>query len=799
MQVKWPYQWGLGFGVLLLPPVAASASANPLGNAVAKTQLSSETSVPISQTIAPDRSIDNPGQTLSTLNLAQLDSNRDAGADADNEAESTSVESETDSAEEAIDEAESNANDTESAPTTAPSADEASDSQDTLRIIVTAEKRPDDVQQVPLSVTVLTESELEDGQITSLEDIARNVPNFYFNPVNAAGNYFSFYSIRGVGNANFINRDAVGFYVDDVPYDYGGFLDFDLIDLAQVEVLRGPQNTLYGRSSAAGVVNIVSRPPTDELEVRTTASYGSENTRDFQLSVSDTLIPDRLAFRLSGSHSAHDGFFNNTFLNRTVGEESSFSGRGRLVWTPTPAWNIALTASINGDRDGTPVLVPFGTPDPFTISQDFSGFYHADSNAQSLRIAYTSPQLEATAITARRYSYQDSQLDADATEVDFFRRLATLNSTVWSQELRLQSPATAEQFRWLVGSYYESNLFVGERVGFEFSPIAAAQLRLPFAGVDRTDYQIDRETYAVFGQVNYHPIEPLTLTAGLRYEASTSRLNRQRTYEVANSPLVLPSGTTFNGVGRSDGELLPRLAVDYRISPNVLAYASFTRGYRPGGLNPTAEQVAVLEYQEETSWNYEVGVKTTWFDNRLTANLALFTNQIEDYQVLLRGFNALSTQIVNANARVNGVEFELRATPIEGLALTAGLGYIDARFTDYTNPFSNENFNGNQLPYAPSYTYNLAAQYRSPGGFFGRLALQGSGVSFFEDANRFRQDAFALVNARLGYEWDNAGVYLFANNLFDTRYITTAFTALGQDYASFSEPRTFGVQVRARF
>ena len=797
MQVKWSYQWGMSFGLLLLAP-AATASVAPPGT-LTYVQFSAETNILQLQSITPNQSIDESGYQASAINLAQVDSDRDATTDSDHEAGSNSVELETESAEEAIDEAESNADGSEAAPTTAPSSDDSADSEDTLRIIVTAEKRPDDVQQVPLGITVLTESELEDGQITSLQDIARNVPNFYFNPVNAGGNYFSFYSIRGVGNANFINRDAVGFYIDDVPYDYGGFLDFDLIDLAQVEVLRGPQNTLYGRSSAAGVVNIVSRPPTDELEVRAVASYGNENARDFQLSVSDTLISDQLSFRLSGSHSAHDGFFNNTFLNRTVGEVSSFNGRGRLVWTPTPAWNIALTASINGDRDGAPIVVPFGIPDPFTISQDFSGFYHADSNAQALRIAYTSPQLEATAITARRYSYQDSQLDADATEVDFYRRLATLNSTVWSQELRLQSPATAERFRWLVGGYYESNQFVGERVGFEFSPIAAAQLRLPFAGVNRTDYQIDRETYAVFGQVNYQPIEPLTLTAGLRYEASTSRLNRQRTYEVANSPLVLPSGATFNGVGRSDGELLPRLAVDYRISSNVLAYASFTRGYRPGGLNPTAEQAAVLEYQEETSWNYELGVKTTWLDNRLTANLALFTNQIEDYQVLLRGFDAFSNQIVNANARVNGVEFELRATPIEGLALTAGLGYIDAQFTDYTNPFTTENFNGNQLPYAPSYTYNLAAQYRSPGGFFGRLEVQGSGVSFFEDANRFRQDAFALVNARLGYEWDNAGVYLFANNLFDVRYMTTAFTALGQDYASFGEPRTFGVQVRARF
>ncbi|MEM9505829.1 MAG: TonB-dependent receptor plug domain-containing protein, partial [Cyanobacteria bacterium P01_E01_bin.43] len=184
---------------------------------------------------------------------------------------------------------------------------------DGIRIIVTAEKTPQDSQDVPISLTVLTRDQLEDAQINSLQDIAGNVPNFYFNPINAAGSYFSYYSIRGLGNSNFLNRDAVGFYIDDVPYDYGGFLDLNLIDLERVEVLRGPQNTLYGRSSQAGVVNIISRPPTNSLEIRSAASYGTENDRSLQLSISDAIIPDELSFRLAGAYSARDGFFENTF------------------------------------------------------------------------------------------------------------------------------------------------------------------------------------------------------------------------------------------------------------------------------------------------------------------------------------------------------------------------------------------------------------------------------------------------------------------------------------------------------
>ncbi|MEM9906741.1 MAG: TonB-dependent receptor [Cyanobacteria bacterium P01_D01_bin.44] len=673
------------------------------------------------------------------------------------------------------------------------------DSGDTLRIIVTAEKVEDDLQQVPISITALTEAELEDSQIRTFQEIARNTPNFYFNPVNSAGSYFSFYSIRGIGNANFINRDAVGFYVDDIPYDYGGFLDFDLTDLAQVEVLRGPQNTLYGRSSAAGVVNVTSRPPSEAFEVRAAASYGNENTRDVQLSVSDTLIPEKLGFRLSGSYTAHDGFYENTFLDESVGEESSFNGRARVVWTPSPEWDISLTASASGDDDGAPIFVPFDSSTPFTIDHDFDGFYDANSNAQALRVAYKTPQLEATSITSRRYSFQDSQLDADATSVDLFRRLATFDATVWSQELRVQSPEAEGPFNWLLGGYYESNQFDAEGTGLVFSPLAATRFGLPAAGFNRTDYQLDRETYAAFGQLKYQPVAPLTVTAGLRYEASTSRLNRQSTFEVADSLLVLPTAPPLNDNNRIDGELLPRLAVDYQISPNLLAYASVTRGYRPGGLNPTAEQTGILEYEEETAWNYELGLKTSWLDNRLTANLALFTNQVDDYQLLFRGFDAVSSEIVNADAQISGLEFELRATPLDGLDLTAGFGYVDARFDNATNPFTGQNFDGNRLPYAPNYTYNLAAQYRSPGGFFGRLEWQGYGSSFFDDANRLKQDPFGLVNAQLGYEWDKTGIYLFANNIFDSRYITASLSALGRDLASFGDPFTLGVQLRSRF
>ena len=602
-----------------------------------------------------------------------------------------------------------------------------------------------------------------------------------------------------MGNSNFLSRDAVGFYVDDVPFDNGSFLDLNLIDLERVEILRGPQSTLYGRNSQAGVVNIISRPPTNQPEFRSSASYGNYNYRNLQLSLSDAIIPDKLSLRLAGAYTARDGMFENTFLDKSVGEESGFAGRAQLLWEPSEDWKISFNATASVDDDGSPVLVPLNSPDPFKIDQDFNGFYDANNNTQALKITYDSSAVRVTSVTARRYSFQDSILDADVSAVDLVRRRAQFDSTVWSQELRIQSPQNADKFRWLLGGYYESNRFNAGKSGLQFSSLAAQQFGLPAPGFDNTTYDTNRDTRAIFGQVDYKPIEPLTLTAGLRYESSSTNLDRQRVYEIDGSSATVPVGQALNDIEENDSIVLPRFALEYRFNPNLMAYSSVSRGYKPGGLNPTANDDSVLRYGKETSWNYEVGLKSSWLDDRLTANLALFTTQLNDYQAVVSSFDRLSSTVVNGDARINGLEFEVRANPIKGLDLIAGIGYIDAEFTNYVNPFTNERFDGNKLTYAPQYTYNLAAQYRSDGGFLTRLELQGNGKTFFDDANRLKQNPFALVNARIGYERDNYGVYLFANNLFETEYLLTAFTALGVDRGGYGNPRTFGLQVRANF
>ncbi|MEO0397379.1 MAG: TonB-dependent receptor [Cyanobacteria bacterium P01_A01_bin.137] len=668
-------------------------------------------------------------------------------------------------------------------------ADTAAD--DTLRIVVTAEKTPEDPLDVPISLTVLTEDELIDGQINSIADVAANVPNFYFTPGDRV---FNLYSVRGLGNSsNVIVRDAVSFYIDDVPYDnVHQFFPSELFDLERIEVLRGPQSTLYGRNSQAGVVNIISRPPSEEPELRASTLFGDFDERQIQLSMGASLVPETLGIRLAGVYRGHDGFTDNTLLNDNADEQSSLAGRANLVWTPSDRWNISLNVAASGTEDDASVYVPTDQDDPFEISRSNNGEFDLDVNTQSLRVGYGGDRLQFTSITSRSdtdYSYIDVNDDfGSILNSDF-------DQEIFNQEIRLQSPESADRLKWIAGASLQNRDF---RIGNE------TELPLFFGSeIDESDY--DQTTYAGFAQVDYKPIEDLTLTFGLRYEYWEEEFNRDAPIFRSVDGTVFPSFFSLAPeVNDSDidGDVwLPKFSASYQFNPNMVAYGSVARGYRPGTHNFVAQVDEELIIEPENSWNYEIGVKTSWLDNRLGINLTAFYNDITNAQVfVLEPPSFLTGRISTAQARAVGAELEVRATPFEGFDIIGGFGYTDAEFTDNDNPFAPEDFDGNQLLYSPDYTYNLAAQYRSPGGFFGRVELQGVGTVFFDDANTLKEDPFTIVNARIGYEFEKTGIYLFSNNLFDTEYVTLAFPdGSGGTLAGYGDRRTFGMEVRHQF
>ena len=658
-------------------------------------------------------------------------------------------------------------------------------------IVVTAQKTPQNPQNVPISLTVLQRQELKDAQVETVRGIAVNTPNFFSRTGDRA---FSFQSIRGLSNSNFLTRDAISFYLDDVPIEYAHqFLPGELFDLERVEVLRGPQGTLYGRSSQAGVVNIISRPPTNSREVRIAGGYGNYNQRRVQVSLSDAIVPNQLAFRIAGSYRARDGFTRDINLDEDANPQSSLAGRVNLRWTPSPAWSVSFNANAAANQDGDIPFVPITQRDPFITARNFSGSFDSSINTQSLRVAYEGSNFRFTSISARNYSEVDYRNDIDNSPIDLQRNEFGVNSTIWSQELRLQSPQTAERFQWLFGGYFQSRSFNVDPSATETTAIGTTVLRLP-TGRSKTTASFDQKTYAVFGQIEFQPIDPLTLTAGLRYEKNQDELNRDRVFIRPNGTIISQSLLPRNSEVEDD-VVLPKIAATYRLSPNLAVYGSIARGAKPSTQNFRATDPALLALRPERSWSYEVGAKSSWFNNRLVANFAAYWTDVSDYQVLIASQNRVFQDIANAEVKTNGIEFELRARLFEGLELIAGVGTTNARFTEYTNPLSGQNLSGRKLLYAPEYTYNIAVQYRLS-RIFSRLELQSYGTTFFNDTNTFEQEPYTLVNVRVGYEWQNYGIYFFVNNLFDKRYFNGVFQG-AEPLANYGERRLFGFQVEA--
>ena len=673
------------------------------------------------------------------------------------------------------------------------------DAPQVIDVVVTAQKTEESLQEIPLSVTALTEEQLEDGNIDSLRGIADSTPNFSI--LDASGSRaFLYYSLRGFSNSNITNRDAVGFYIDDVPYDYGGFLDQNLIDLERVEVLRGAQNILYGRSAIAGVVNTITRKPSDKFEFLGDISYGNFDNFESRASVSTPIIKDKLGLRLSGSYGRRDGFIENTAQDNRVDDQDGGNGRVKLLWTPHEDWEITLNGSFESYRDGGFPYVPLERDDPFTTDQDVNGFSDFDANTQALKVAYSGSKLRVTSISSRRSSEVDQEADIDYTALEAGSVINKFDSTIFSQEIRLQSPATAERLRWIVGGYFESRGFDTADNGFTVGDDAAELFQLPGGSTILSDSETTETTLATFGQVDYKPIKPLTLSAALRYETNDSEL------EFLESNITTPQGVIPNfrveNIEADSDALLPRFAIEYEITPDLLTYGSITAGYRPAGVNFGADNDSeeVLSFDRERSWNYELGVKSSWFDNRLVLNAAIFHNDISDFQVVLFNQFLQAERVDNADAEITGAEVELKATPVEGLDIIAGLGIVDTDFTEYTNSITGEDFSGNNLVFTPGYTFNIAMQYGTQSGIVSRLELVGSGATFFNEDNTLKSEPYSIVNGLLGYEFGDNGVYFFANNIFDREYVTTAFEDFGfGEFGSLGAPATYGLQVKAKF
>jgi len=652
----------------------------------------------------------------------------------------------------------------------------AKDVVDLNTLTVTAQKQEENIQEVPISLTVLDRLSLEDKNIDDVWDIMDNIPGL-MNFDTGMSDIFAQPSMRGITAPSTTFNSSVGLYIDGAPVFASPGFAANLIDIERVEVLRGPQGTLYGKNSEAGAINIITHKPNNELRGKIGTRIGEDNKKMFTGSVSGPIIEDQLYFGLAGQKDTKDGFLKNETLGGYDDDRDRLYGQGQLRWTPNDDLDVSFIVSrMSADEGVSPqapnanMMAMYGQPalpDRTTYS-DFRPHKDATNDFQTLKVDYQlSESMSISSITARKVTDWKAKGDYDFTPMPIYHLYVDNEYSTLSQEVRLNWKS--EKIKGLVGLYADKHS----------NDIDTGNVMPDFSHLATTKRELSGDSYSMFGQVGYALSDDLHLTTGLRYETQ----NMDYDDELLNI-----------NTDKSWSKVTPKISLQYRFSPNVNTYATVAQGYRTGGFNFTATDLEYQSFDPEELWNYEVGVKTNLLDNRVQLNASLYYMDIQDMQVE-ESVTPITTYVNNATeATSKGIELEITAKATENLILSAGLSYNQTEFDSFSD--SSGDYTGNKNPFAPEYTINLGASYRHHNGFFASANVIGYGSIYLDKANQYERDAYEVVNTKIGYEIEDFDFYLYADNLFDKNYDSLNYYGY---YNNYSPPREVGIQLAYRF
>ena len=711
-------------------------------------------------------------------------------------------------------------------PALAQSVSEPADSGSALQeIVVTAQRRAERAQDVPISVSAFGADQLSKAGIADARDLAGEAPNFYIK--EQAGYAKPQIFMRGMGSDDFnaTAQNAVAFYEDDVYLGGLSSLLMTSFDLDRIEVLRGPQGTLYGRNTTGGAVKFVSRQPTEQFEADTSVTYGRFNSARVEAGAGGPLS-DSLSGRLSGVFDRRDGTQFNLATDSDVDRHRDYALRGQLKWKDDGRVTALLAVeggNHTGDNlwyhhvglnpDGTDV---FGYKDPPGL-----GWYDVNSNPQNEKITTLASRLTLdvdlggatlTSVSAfGRTSYAEV-LDTDVSPVDNFSVYIADRHKQYSEELRLASKNDGP-LRWVVGVFaFGDALDSDQKYDFGRSlrgPGVTPDLVNLFPATVRQIYDQHSQSYAVFGELTRSWTERLRTTVGLRWTEDRKNIDLRSFFDE-----LPPYNQDLLTQQEQNTWTSPtwRVSIDYKQSRDVMLYVSYNRGFKSGGYNGSALflPVELTPYQPEHVDAVEVGAKTQWFDRRVTLNVDAFYNWFTDlqgFQFSNIGGTPVSVPGNAATARIYGGEIELIALPLPRLTLATSVGLLHARYGNYQTPLAD--FSGNRLIDAPDLTVTASAEYGIPlaqgWALAPRVSVSYTSKQYFDISNPPDQvqDGYHLLNAELSVQRDDGRFEVFAwgKNVTDTHYnqeITPA-RAFGILQPVRGERASYGVTARVKF
>ncbi len=713
--------------------------------------------------------------------------------------------------------------DSTSAATAAPQAATPADDEAIPDIVVTAQKRSSSVQKTALAITALGGGDLRSREINSVENLAPSLPN-----VNFGKNVgFARVAIRGVGlDTTVIGQEGrVAYHADGIYISRPSAVIATFFDINRVEVVRGPQGTLYGRNATAGAINVITNDPEQDF-----GGYGKVTVGNYGLVETNGAVTgglsDTVSARFAFQTVNRGGYGHNFALDEDIDNEKTYAFRGKIKFAPSSTFDVVLSADYSHENDqafvyhylgvGSPGVVPLGQALGGTVpanprdtnadvpQENFRKFYGFGAVA-NLDLGFAT----LTSVTGYRHSYTDYRSEADGTSAVTATFHIEERARQISQELRLAGDVS--HLKYLIGVYYFNENIYGNNA---FTPLRRPAP--PFGFAQGVDFRGDSTTRAsaVFGQLDYELVDGLTLSAGARYSHEKRGIDHMGMQDLATpyNPAVPFVYTQFQVASQSVNSFTPRLGIEYKATPDMLLYATYAKGFKSGGFNNNAFGDPL---EPEKLTDYEGGIKAEFFDRTLRTNLAAFYYDYTNLQ-LQKILGTVAVPLNAGRAVVKGIEAEIAVRPVQNLELSGNFSHLDTTIKDFATSDASRpalgviTIDGNRLPQAPRYTINLAAAYtiETPAGDF---TLRGEGAwtdrVYFSFYNRpeVSQAGYGKYNAFLNYKNDRNGVTasLFIRNIANKRTISSAQVSAGFSrfpiVGAFDPPRTYGASLGYSF
>jgi len=680
-------------------------------------------------------------------------------------------------------------------------------------VIVTAQKKEELLQKVPIAVSALTAKQVREYRLWDIKDISAIVPSLY---AADPGDDRNVSSIRGITSSSY--DPAVATYIDGVNQFTLDTYIANLFDVERVEVLRGPQGTLYGRNAMGGVINIITKQPSNHADGFAGVDLGNYGRERFSAGFRAPLIKDRLYIGVAGVYDRRDGYYTNEFNNKPFDSQHSFTCNYYLRYLPAAHWSLGLNVKHHDNRNDGAFPSVIGVDEafahPFKLDQNAVTTMVDNTLNASFSVNYMGSGFNFSSQSAYQsnYRYYKTPIDADFSPLDGIVLDKNYGKNwnkvkVLTQDLKFSSPASSlSPWKWTAGAYafYQDAPNKQATIFGKDANLLGTGDSL-FSLINTTSSY--RWGASVYGQVVYALSPIFNITIGGRYDHEHQQENILGEYQHDPLPDLIVTRPDTSG-RTSYGAFSPKLSLDYQLTDRSMVYTVYSRGFRAGGLTELSSDPntpPLRAFRPEYSNNYEIGIKNTWLHNTLRFNADLFYSRVNDAQVpTLVLPDAITVTRNTGRLDSKGVEAEVFAAPVKGLSLGYSFGYTNARFKDLKVSQNGGvvDLAGKHQVFTPEITSMLAVQYTCSFGKAGgwQALLRGEwkqmGTTYFDQANELSQSPYALLNTRLGITHGDYELMFWGRNLGNKKYIGYAY-----DFGAvhLGDPRTLGISLCARF